>query len=410
MLIDDRTITELRRGVDAARVHPESLLNVPLIRQAFTDTGFQFLPRSTDCNWSYCRTVPITLTGFNPFQLAYYYGQSSRFAAWLTDPFGSAREFNEGDFLLQEVLFMTHDYLHAWAYSVIEELCPSLGVLHGDITSQSFDDYVFCHLLTETVATIGLDYWFLCRYNINQFCPIGSDRGPLTVRYRESRLPEYRRFCPDLDIQTPDFFRTLAVFYCSGHFPGFDREDLKRSPQLLRWLRHELSYGVTQRSLTREWMAYMAEEPIELVGHRAPKAPIDIDTELYHYLIDEVGARLWDKVSSRDRCGNDPIKLPKTPSARLELPEKPADFRFVNLARVPEEEWAGMQPMSAQNFKFFLYQFMGQIPYESVPQGKLDHLPLLMVQRDVSLVRDLMCELPRREALDSEPRGLMIAN
>ncbi len=410
MLIDDRTIMELRRGVDVAELHPESLLHVPLIRQAFSDTGFRYLARSTDCNWSYCRTVPITLTGFNPFEHAYYYGQDSRFAAWLSDPFGSARDFNEGDFLLREVLFMTHDYLHAWTYSVIDELCPSLRVLHGDITSQSFDDYVFCHLLTETAAVIGLDYWFLCRRNINDFCPIGSDQGPLTVTYRESRLPEYRRFCPDLEVHTPDFFRTLARFYCSGQFPGFGLDDLKRSPQLLRWLRHELSYGVTQRKLTRDWMAYMAEEPVELAGDRAPEAAIDIDCDLYRYLIDEVGARLWAKISSSERCGGDPIKLPDVPSTRLELPTKPVDFRFVNLARVPEDEWAAMPPMSAQNFKFFLYQYMGQIPYDSVPQGKLDHLPLLMVQRDVSLVRDLMRELPRRPALEGEPRGLMIAN
>ena len=327
-------ITGLRRSAVRAVLDPESLLNIPLVKQVFADVSFRFIPRSTDVSWTYGRHIPITLTGFNPFEFAFYYGQDSRFAAWLDDPFSSARQFNDDDLLVREVLFMAHDYLHAWTYSAIHRLFPGLRVLHGAITAATFEDYVFCHLLSETVATIGVDYWLLCEREVNAFCPIGSTMGPLTVSYREARLPEYRRFCPQLEIQTPAFFRTLATFYCSGEFPGFDADDLRRSPQLLKWLRHELSYGVTQRALTRRWLAYLADEPIELAEQDAC-APVSIDSPVRQQLIDELAVLLWAKVKE-GRPGTE-LELPGAPAARHAPPSKPPDFRFVNLARIPEQ-------------------------------------------------------------------------
>ncbi|HET7504897.1 MAG TPA: hypothetical protein VFK02_27930 [Kofleriaceae bacterium] len=372
----------------------------------FSDLAFRLVPRSTDVNWSYSKCAPFSLTGFNPFERAYYYGQGSRFAAWLTDPYGSARNFNENDLLVREVLFMTHDYLHAWTYSIIDRLFPGLRLLHGAITRDTFDDYVFCHLLSETVATIGVDYWLLCERGVNEFCPIGSNMGPLTVSYREARLPEYRRFCPRLEVQAPAFFQTLATFYCTGEFPGFDADDLRRSPQLLSWLRHELSYGATQRTLTRRWLAYLSDEPI---ARDDWSAPLDTDAPVRRQLVEEVGRLLWAMVKD-GRTGLE-IERPASPPARGARPGKPPDFRFVNVARVPEAEWTrALQPTSPENFKFFLYQYLGQIPLEAFPERLLKHVSLLLMHCDLSLTLDLTRDLPRREPLDDEPRDLMIAN
>ena len=399
-------LTELRRGAGRATLDRESLLQIPLVRRAFCDLSFRFQPRHSDVRWSYEGHVPIALTGFNPFELTFYYGQDSRFAAWLSDPFGSAREFNDSDLLVKEVLFMTHDYLHAWTYSVIDRMFPALRVLHGAITADTFEDYVFCHLLSETVATIGLDYWSLCVRGVNAMCAIGSNVGPLTVSYREALLPEYRRFCPDLEVQTPAFFRTLATFYCTGEFPGFDADDLRRSPQLLSWLRHELSYGETQRALTRRWLAYLADVPIELTESELG-APLAIHSELRQRLVDEVGQALWAVVKQDAATG---LERPAVPAARHAALHKPPDFRFINLARIPEPQWAPLRPDSEEHFKFFLHQLLAQHELTAVPERLLKHIPVLLRQRDAALALDLLRDIPRRSPLAGEPRDLMIPN
>jgi hypothetical protein len=352
--------------------------------------------------------VPIKLTGFNPFEFAFYYGQESRFAAWLEDPFGSAREFNEGDELVREVLAMAHDYLQAWAYSVIDQLFPSLRVLCGDITAETFDDYVFCHLLSESAATVGLDYWLLSQRGVNEYSPIGSNVGPLQVTYRESLLPEYRRFCPRLEVQTPEFFRLHLQFYCTGTFPGFSASDLMHSPKLLSWLRHELSYGAAQRPLTRRWLALLAAEPI-VVPDAALNAPVITDDPVRQHMIAEMGRLLWAKVKEGDR--STALVVPASPPARRAPANKPPDFRFINLAHVPEAQWTqALQSSSAESFQFFFYQFLGQIPMTEFPDRLVKRLPWLADQRDVSLVLDLLGGLPRRGPLPGEPRDLFIPN
>jgi len=411
---DSRTLTtimtdisELRGNIHRTDWHPESLLSVPLISQAFRDTAFRLVPRSTDVNWAYIHGPLMSVTGFNPFQFAYYYGQDSRFAAWLADPLKSARELNDNDRLVREALMMVHDYLHAWAYAAIDRLWPSLDVLHGEISSNNFEDYVFCHLLSEAVATVGLDYWYLCQHDVNEFCQIGSTVGPLTVHYREAHLAEYRRFCPELNVQTPQFFRTIATFYCTGEFPGFDADDMKHSPRLLTWLRHELSYGVTQRSLTRRWLDYLSHAPIAAAGADW-EAPVAVANDLYQRLIDELGLLLWDKVKNGN--AHTDVALPDRPATRCSPATKSPDFQFTNLARIPEGEWLrGARPASQDSFKYFLPQFLGLIPVAEFPTRLMRHIPLLQSQRDISLVIDLLGNLPRRGPLADEPRDLMIA-
>jgi hypothetical protein len=402
------TLETLRQHSVRAALDPESLLRIPLVLQAFSDRSFRFIPRSTDVRWTYRKRVPKKLAGFNPFEFACYYGQESRFAAWLEDPFGSARGFNEGDVLVKEVLFMVHDYLHAWAYSVIDQLFPRIRVLHGDITAETFDDYVFCHLLSESVATVGLDYWLLSQRGVDEYCPIGSDTGPLTVSYRESLLPEYRRFCPRLEIQTPEFFRLHVRFYCTGEFPGFNAGDLMHSPKLLKWLQKELSYGATQRRLTRQWLALLAAEPI-VVAEAALNAPVVTDDPVRQHMIDEVGRLLWAKVKEGDRSTD--LVLPASPPARRAPANRPPDFRFINMSHVPEAQWAqALQSSSVENFQFFFYQFVGQIPMTEFPDRLVTRLPWLAEQRDVSLVLDLLGGLPRRGPLPGEPRDLFLEN
>lgn len=204
------------QSMNVADAHEESLLQIPLVQHVLSDRAFQLRSRAIDAHWYYEKRIPVTLAGFNPFEGAVFYAQRSVFAEWLENPLSSARNHNDNDCLVREVMFMVHDYLHAWTYQLVNRLWPELGLFSGQIEPESFESFVFVHLLSEAVATVGLDYWYLCVRGINSYCPIGTALGSLTVSYRESLLPEYRRFHPELTVQDTSFFSQLAQFYCHG--------------------------------------------------------------------------------------------------------------------------------------------------------------------------------------------------
>jgi hypothetical protein len=406
-------IDEVRRKAMDIDVDPESLLNIPLIKQAFCDLNFQFVKRGVDSTWSYEKVIPITITGFNPFQNSFYYGHSSCFAAWLESPFSSARDLNENDLLVREALLMAHDYLHAWAYQKIDQLLPQLGVLSGRITAENFEDYTFCHLVTEAVATVGLDYWLLSVKGLNDYCPIGSNTTILTVNYRESLMAEYRKFYPKLEVQRPEFLKEMATFYCTGEFIGFDVYDLKRSPQLHLWLQHELSYGVTQRRLTRMWLAYLASEGFEL-SDDALDSPVETEGEWKQNLLSDLSYLLWKKVKGN---GNEKIEVDEFGSwkpagdGRVASPGKSPDFRFVNLGRIPKGEWGRAADIGGkENFRYFVYQYLSGIPFSSAPAELIKLAPILIQQRDVELVETLVGDLPRLDTLPGEPKDIFLPN
>ncbi|HKX32423.1 MAG TPA: hypothetical protein VJ302_32350 [Blastocatellia bacterium] len=411
----NREINEIRSRALDADLDPESLLNVPLIRQAFCDVNFKFIARGVDSNWTYEKILPVTMTGFNPFLGSFYYGYNSSFAAWLESPLSSARPLNENDLLVREVLFMVHDYLHAWAYQKIDQLYPGLQVLNGQITAANFEDYVFCHLVTEAVATVGLDYWFLSVNELNEYCPIGSNFDNLAVSYRESHLAEYRKFNPDFAVQCPEFLETLAIFYCTGEFVGFGIDDLRLSPRLLSWLQHELSYGVLQRQLIRLWLAYLAPENLELPDESLI-SPVQIDDEWKKILVKEISHRLWRKVqAAHSRSGT--VEIDEADSwhsageGRTAPLEKKPDFRFVNLGLTSRAEWQRAADLGGgENFRYFAYQYLSGIPLSSVPAGHLKLVPKLLHHRNADLIESLMGDLPRLENRPEEPRDIFLPN
>src|SRR5262245_45264774 len=217
---------------------PESPLRLPLVRQMLGDRTVQVRARAVDARWrdrGRLRSVP---SGFNPLVGDVFIPRHSGLEAWLREPTASARGFNGNDRMIEDLLFAVHDYLHVWSARLIRELQPALGFGAVPVTRANFDDYVFCHLVTEAAATVGLDYWYLGTLELGDVLPIGSRyRGGLTTPYHERDLPEYRRFHPKLEVQSPEFFGTLCTFYCSGKFPGFDADDVVRSPLLMAWMR-----------------------------------------------------------------------------------------------------------------------------------------------------------------------------
>lgn len=388
----------------SARVHPESLLRVPLVQHMLADRGSRLVARAIDARWHYEGIVP-RLGGFNPLEGAVYYAARSFIARWLRNPGGSARRLNENDFLVKEVLFAVHDYLHGWAYRAIETLVPRRTFWTRPVTRAAFEDLVFCHLLSEAVATVGLDYWYLCTLSLNAVCDIGSrtDCG-LTTDYHERFTAEYRRYNPELRVQTPEFFELFARFYCSGRFPGFDRRALRESPLVLRWLEHELHYSRLQRRYARLWFAHLASAPLEL-DRAALDGPCAHDRPWQRGLISRLGALLWDKVKHDVR--HQLPALPRRP--RRERPRgRPTDYRFTNLNRITGADAGRVTVTDPASEPYRLYQLIARADFARCSPRRRLALATLAHGSAFGEIAARLADAPTVPRCPDEPRDLFL--
>jgi len=390
-------------------MNKESLCNLHLVSQLLADPHVTRVPRAIDKSWFYANKIGTNVNGFNPFAQMILYGKKSFFASWLAAPQESARDYNEGDFLVKEVLFAVHDYLHLWAYRAIQALLPELGFGAAPIRRDNIEQFVFCHLLTEAVATVGLDYWFLSTFQLDRLVPIGTKHRTLTTSYHEDDLEEFRRFCPDLVVQHPSFLVKLCEFYCSGVFLGFDIADLRRSPKTLAWLQHELSYGVLQRKYSRMWLRYLSSDEICYCQMQL-RAAVDIDQPWQRKLMADVADLLWEKVKLR--------KLHDFPSATgptecwRSAPEKPLDFRFINvncidLGQAITQD-ALLEPEAS--FSYLFWQYISQHDFSRFDKELLTYFDKSIKKRSFKSIQSLLLHQPRLQALPGEPRDMLVLN
>lgn len=389
-------------------MHPESLRQIPLVRQMLEDPAFCFRPRRVDKHWTYENFIPFTMTGFNPFVGAAFYGSNSFFAKWLSDPDVSARDLNEGDHLLRETLFAVHDYLHSWSVRAIHHCRPDLGFGAAPITCDNVEAFTFCHLVTEAVATVGLDYWYLCRVDLNEVLPIGTAIGALTTSYRERDLPEFRRFNGNLTVQTPGFFSSLVRLYASGRFAGFGVEDMRRSPQILKWMRHELHYAVKQREYVRMWLRYLSAEEIRFPGTLG--GPVRGDEPWQTRLVDAIGQLLWEKVMHGIRHHFAPF--PSTRASWTSPPERPIDYRFVNAEWIEssDAERISERGDSDENFRYWFNQYVSRFDFASFDADLRNLFPSLLQKKSASLVMRVFRDQKTLAPVAIEPRDFMLFN
>ena len=398
--------------VQRVKPHKESLLNIPLIQQMLEDPSVSWVERAVDREWYYQQAIPFSMNGFNPLLNTVFYSKNSRLSEWLKKPHASVRANNLSDVLVKEVFFAAHDYLHCWAYLAIQELMPRLGFATARITARNIEDFVFCHLLTEAVATVGVDYWLLCAQDLNQVVPIGTRVRSLTVNYQEACIEEYRRFDPGLRVQQEEFFGSVVQFYLDGFFKGFNLSDLKRSPILEVWLEKELVYGEVQRAYARQWLSYLSSDDIQYSSEQLNRG-IALDAPWKVKLVAELGHLLWNKVKLGQPHYFKPSVDPKY-TWKISS-EKPLDFRFVNLNRLREKpsqlrELLYSGAHSTENFTYYLYQFVSKYPNAQVDPHLSKLFPSLISLRDPELLAALFKPYSLLKVNSTEPRELFLLN
>jgi hypothetical protein len=395
------------KPADGRTLHRESLLRIPLLAQLLDDPGFTIVRRGVDSRWSYEETIATRVDGFNPFHNAAFVGTHSHFARWLPHRYESARRFNQGDELMSEALFVAHDYLHAWTYRWIGDLCPHLGFGRRPITRRNVEDMVFCHLLSEAVATVGLDYWYLSTVDLAREVPIGTLQRGLTVSYREAWTGEYRRFNPALEVQHPAFFRQLAQFYCDGVFVGFGARDLRSSPAIDAWITHELRYGRLQRRYCRQWFSYLSAEDLQFTESELD-APVAHDAVWQKRLAIQIGERLWAKVKQGEMCL--PESEPDAAEAWSAPVHRPPDFRFLNLNRCTPLAAEAVKAMPEESFDYLMRQYVSRFDYEAFPAEALGVFTLIREERDFKIGDRLLQGVKRLPVARDEPRNLFLYN
>jgi hypothetical protein len=381
--------------------HPESLARIPLVWRMLHDPLVKLSPRAIDQRWYYEGVIPGSLAGFNPFLGTVFHARRSAFARWLANPYASARDHNEGDCLVREVLFAAHDYLHVWSAAAIAALAPRARFGAGPILARNIEDFVFCLLLTEAAATVGLDYWYLSVISLEERVPMGTTLSTLTVDYHERHLPEYRRFCPDWSAQRPEFLGDLARFYCSGVFEGFSVEDLRRSARLHSWLTHELSYGSKQRAYARLWLSFMAAEEISYERDQL-SAPVSFEEEWKQRLMHDLGLVLWNKVQEDHDSGLSLRALEDPPASSWRAR---ADFRFVNANVVSPTVGAPLSPASQ---RYHVLQRVSATAYDALTDEAIDQVARALRRSEHDTVLRLLEQAPPLPAEAEEPRDLFL--
>ncbi len=384
-----------------------SLLQLELVQVALSDPATRWTPRPIDANWLYRGILPQSMTGFNPSTRDIYYAECSATSSWLKSPHASTRDFNAQDWLVREVLFGIHDYLHGFAYRVIQQSHPELHFGIGPILSSNFETHVFLHLLTEAVATVGLDYWYISTFDLEKRLRIGTNMRSLTVSYHLFEEDEYKQFHPELAVQEPGFLRRLCDFYCSGEFLGFDLTDVQHSPKLMRWLSHEITYGEEQRRYVRQWFAHLAHDDIRLRPGELG-APVICNASWKDRLIDEMATMLWALVKEGQR----PLWGVRVASDAWASPtSKSPDFRFINVGAVELEQLADEIEAgwhTKRNATFAFDQYIFGFEMEAMNPELRAMVPMLRDKADLKLTMQLLRNERRLATPKPEPRDVFL--
>lgn len=266
-----------------------------------SDLALKFRPY--DARWAYCGIVKSFQAGFNPFCGQLYAHQNSLLSRWIGNPALPKRDIAR-KILMKETLFLAHDYLHHWAF---QQIASFLGANHID-NYYTHENLVFFLLVSEAVATVGLDYWILSNLNLCPFFDLSESSFQLTIQLSQSQIQEIRKINPDFSINRESLFGEICGFYLDGEMKGFDIKDLESSTHLQNYLIHELRYGAMQRRYARHWATFLMGANLSICDE---DAPIQTSETWKADLIGFIGSALWNGVWMD--TGISPDKVPMGP-------------------------------------------------------------------------------------------------
>lgn len=379
---------------------------MPLVSQMLKDKSITWVDRGIDAAWEEKKIISRALGGFNPLRSAIYYPRISSFADWLERPKASARHFGDIDKLVYRVLFSVHDYLHCWSYQAIQSLCPTLGLGRARISEENCEDFVFCHLLTEACATVGLDYWYLSTIKLNEVVNLGTRISQLSISYHEDYESECRRFWPTLKVQQPGFLSQIVRFYCQGEFFGVDHEVLKYSPLLSSWLTHELTYGNLQRIYSRQWISSFCQNKIPLYEGKDLAANVRWSKPWQVKLAKDIGLLLWQKVNQDVPHYFKPLPVPRWKSRKTVVP----NFRFTNLNRLAKSDLRSALYLETEevNRRMYLEQLVSRYRLAQMPYEQVRLITLALKEKDIALMHYLLRSDPPLRVGRDEPAELFM--
>lgn len=399
---------------DAQRIRKrlaELPFRLPLLDALLADDAVHFRFRAIDWSWDGYKGLSVA-TGFNPLLREIYVPVGSPVGAWcLRDmPASRIRDLNVGDLFVSQLLFILHDYLHIWAYGTAYELLPShMGFLRAPISAGNFETYLFCHILSEAVATVGVDYWWLSRVKLDEIIKLGTCCDLLTTSYRAEHDAEYRRLFRARGRETFDtnslaFFCDLVTFYCTGELIGFGERDMLRSPKLRDWLTQELKYGELQRAYARRWFRFLRDAKVHDDEIAALMGEIPLRERWKQRLMKEVGERLWRKVQA-----SEPMPTPKYPAYEFGS-RYPLDLRFMSLRTDADFERAWKDPfIRTTQRKRLVGQLVSRRWRTKISDAHHLELQELLTVDVVKAIASLLAEAPRVSPSSArEPRHVFL--
>lgn len=314
-------------GARLARLRP--------VAQALCDPWFEVVLRPIDAGWAHAG-ITHAMGGFNPAHHQYYAARASAFAQWIEDPVAFTCPPGRERELATDVMRFAHDYLHAWCYRLFVDLAPEAAPA-TPVDLETLEEQAFFFVLSEVVAVVATDYWYLSAGGLRKRCGTRFDLGPMTIHYRERLLPQYRRAQPKLVVRDPAFLARIARLYLTGEFMGFSEQDLLDNRAVADWMVRELLISPRQRIVARSWLAHLGG--LSLTDDLR-EARFDALLARYAGLIDTIAERVWQKI----RHGRHDLIAVDPQQGQWRMTHGgPVDCRYTNLSQLGarEVDWVG---------------------------------------------------------------------
>lgn len=281
-------------------------------------------PRGVDTRWTDSGLIPWNMTGFAPQSGLIFYSPACGLNELLSQGIVGLSNVEMLDRAVEAYLWCVHDYIHTWCYSLIDRAMPELGLGRALIDDGNLDSMVYCHLLSEVCAVVGLDYWYLSEINLPAQLGLSQRFRTLSTRYHSEHLPEFRVVDPTFCPKSKDFFFKILHLFCQSEILGADASNLRQSPTFYRWAKHELEYSVLQREYSRLWFTHLGGfsiNPFKL------SRPVDPTIEWRPSLAKMCADALWDGITNRTWNAL-PVQLKSSWSSQT------TDFRFTNICEL----------------------------------------------------------------------------